>query len=65
MDAKQEMASIVKDLIEELLSAPITITTLNSNQATGAVDGRFRSGALVYDYRIKGDNVSYKPITNR
>lgn len=65
MDAKQEMASIVKDLIEELLSAPITITNLNSNRATGVVDGRFRSGALVYAYRIKGDDVSYKPITNR
>ena len=65
MDAKQEMALIVKELIEELLSASITITTLNSNRATGVVDGRFRSGALVYDYKIRGDDVSYKPIANR
>lgn len=62
MDRKKEMASIVRSVIQELLHQQIQIMTLNSSRATGTVSGRFRSGSLVYDYSIKGDDVSYKPV---
>lgn len=62
MDVRAEMAAIVKQVIEELIHQPIQVLTLNSSKATGEVNGRFRAAQLVYDYGIKGEEVTYKPI---
>ena len=63
MDARQEMATIVRDVIAELIGAQITVLTLNSTRATGVVSGRFRSGSTIYDYKIQGEDVSYRPLS--
>lgn len=62
MDIRAEMAAIVKGVIEELIHQPIQVLTLNSSKATGEVTGRFRAAQLVYDYGIKGEDVTYKPL---
>jgi hypothetical protein len=63
MDVRTEMASLVRDVIAELIHAPVQVLTLNTNRATAEVKGRFRSAGVVYDYRIQGDNVTYRPMT--
>jgi hypothetical protein len=62
MDVRQEMATIVRQVIGELIHAPVQVLTLNTRSSSGEVIGRFRSGQTIYDYQIKGENVSYRPM---
>lgn len=62
MDARQEMAGLVREVIGELIHMPIQVLTLNTNRSSGEVTGRFRGGQVIYDYRIKGDDVTYRPM---
>lgn len=61
MSNLQEMARLVR---EELLTLirPVQLLSLNPERATGAVSGRFRSSAMLFDYVIKGGTVRYKPV---
>jgi hypothetical protein len=61
-DERAEMAAIVREVIGELIAMPIAVLTLNVNRSGGQVSGRFRAGGAVYDYNIKGQDVTYRPI---
>jgi hypothetical protein len=62
VDVRQETASLVKSIIDELIHESVQLLTLNLVRSTGQITGRFRAGRLVYDYKIAGDNVAYTPI---
>lgn len=62
MDPRTEMAAIVTSLLRELIE-PVQILSLSSDKASGAVSGRFRSGNLLFDYKLPGDGtISYAPL---
>lgn len=62
MDRKEEMAGLVRDVIGELIHTQIQLMSLNTNSSTGEVSGRFRAGQTIYDYKIVGDEVMYRPM---
>ncbi len=62
MDVRQETASLVKSIIDELIHQSVHLLTVNTSAATGETTGRFRAGQLTYDYRIQGDDVAYSPV---
>jgi hypothetical protein len=62
VDVKQETASLVKSIIDELIHQDVHLLTVNTSAATGETTGRFRAGQLTYDYKIQGDDVAYSPV---
>ncbi len=64
MDVRQETASLVKSIIDELIHDSVHLLTLNTSGATGETTGTFRAGQLVYNYRIQGNNVTYSPVSD-
>jgi predicted ABC-type ATPase len=61
MAALQEMARLVREELVTLIQ-PVQLLSVNPNQKTGAVTGRFRSNGLLFDYNIGSGRVRYKPV---
>jgi hypothetical protein len=61
MAALQEMARLVREELVTLIQ-PVQLLSVNPNQKTGAVTGRFRSNGLLFDYNIGKGRVRYKPV---
>jgi len=61
MDQRLEMARLTREVLLEFIQ-PVQLLTIDSDQASGAVSGRFRSGPLLFEYRIKDEKVSYTPL---
>lgn len=57
----QEIARLVR---EELLTLirPVQLMTVNPSKSTGEVSGRFRSNGVLFDFRIGGGTVRYRPV---
>lgn len=52
---------MVAEVLSEFIS-PVQLLTLDTNSKTGEVSGRFRSGPMVFTYKIRGQRVSYSPL---
>jgi hypothetical protein len=61
MDQRQEIARMTAEVLSEFIS-PVRLLTLDTDSKTGEVSGRFRSGPMVFTYKIKGERVSYSPL---
>jgi predicted ABC-type ATPase len=61
MDQRLEMAQLTREVLLDFIQ-PVQLLTIDADQATGAVSGRFRSGPLLFEYKIKGEKVSYSPL---
>lgn len=55
------MARLVRAALMEFIQ-PVQLLSIDADKASGAVTGRFRSGEMVFDYQIKGEQVVYGPI---
>lgn len=55
------MARLVQQALLEFIR-PVQLLTVEADEKTGAISGRFRSGPLLFDYTIKGEKVSYRPL---
>lgn len=58
---KLDLADAVVDLLSDFIQ-PVKLLQVNPDRGDGAVSGRFRSGTALFDYRIKGESISYGPI---
>ncbi len=57
-DAQKELRGLVTEALREFIS-PVQV--LQMQAANGTVSGVFRSGARLFDFRVSGSGVSYKP----
>lgn len=55
------MARLTKEELSSWIQ-PVQLLSLSPNKSTGSITGRFRSSGILFDYQIKGETVSYKPV---
>lgn len=55
---RKELMALTTEALREFIN-PVQI--LNLTPANGGVSGVFRSGARLFDYRVTGSGVSYRP----
>jgi hypothetical protein len=63
MRVLDEVARLVRDELMTLIQ-PVALLSVNPNRKTGEVTGRFRSSGMLFDYKIGGSTVTYRPVGN-
>lgn len=61
MSNLNEMARLVRAELSTLIQ-PVQLLSVNPTKATGEVSGRFRSNGMLFDYKIAGGTVRYRPV---
>ena len=61
MSNLNEIVRLVKAELSALIQ-PVQLLSVNPTRATGEVAGRFRSNGILFDYKIGGGTVSYRPV---
>lgn len=63
MANREEIARLVRAELLNFIN-PVRLLTIQANENTGLVSGRFASGSLVFDYRFEpSGEVVYKPLS--
>lgn len=63
MANREEIARLARQELLNFIN-PVRMLSIQANEQTGLISGRFASGPLVFDYRFEPDDtVVYKPLS--
>lgn len=61
MSTLNEIARLVRAELSTLIQ-PVQLLSVNPARSSGEVSGRFRSNGMLFDYKIGGGTVRYRPV---